>query len=633
MKKRLFLFVAIVAIVACVFAVSVSADTIKPSTSNAFGELTLFDEAIGRTDIGDKKDDGAIARTVLSDGTNYYTVPTVYLLTKGGSEANGVCLWWDFSGISAKLGYTFTVNSVIRTELPGSIDFLDSSNANSNQYRCFNGFTNVVEIKLNEGLSFIADGTFKAFQYCKALTELDVSMMNFNHPNSTYSVFEYCDSLVTVTLPEEAFVNGEGQKINYATDYMFNGCKALTTVNNLYTFMSGTNRMNQKMFNGCNALENVKIWNGVTSISSEALRGTKISSIVIPESVTTLPNHVFADCKSLQKVVFSSRLTSVGNYCFEKCTALTDIWFPSVSVSFATQVFGQVGASKNINFYFTTASVTVTFSNDSYNNDPVMNAIVKGEGTDRIKLNTPLSKKCEVFFNGHEKPASVNSCTSGGNCIVCATALAGIASEHNLVTTFTYPDGFASKGLKTTVCQNWERCTVANKTENPDPIFTSVGYSYKENTSRSGLTSGFEVKKELLDEYLSYHDGTELVVSIFVVNPTYLGESFFEDGRVVVSGNKGVIQVDISELSYENYNYFISGFSLENMQNLELAFGLLVSDGTKTELVQKTYAQNEESAIKKTYTDNSGYTLSTVTVQSVAPQMVEALLPSNEDQE
>ncbi len=634
MKKRLFLFVAIVAIVACVFAVSVSAaDSINPSSSNEFGTLTTFDGDIGNTNISQNKDDGTIARTVIFDGKNYYTIPTVYLLTEY-TKPKGEFFYLDFSEINEKLnlGLSSTTSEakkcIIRMELPTDIYYFAGADK-----ECIKGCSNMVELKLNKNLHFWDNGTPKAFSGCSSLTVLDVSMVNFDQVNSLYSIFERCTSLKKVILPEEPFKNN-GVALNYATNYMFNECGSLEEVVNLDSFFSGTTTVGYSMFQKCSKYTNAHVWDGATTIGTYAFKAIPFTSFVIPDTVTTVDGWAFQDCKSLTTLTLSKNLTSIGNYAFENCKALEKVFMPApwttTSTNRLTLGNGAFKGTKSsgVTFYLMcTEEQVATYIDQSAYTD--INTDCWKGGT--FVYNATLADKCTIFLGGHEKPASVNSCTTGGNCLVCATALAGIATEHNLVTTLTYPNGFAKNGVKATVCQNWERCTAENESEATNPIFASVGYSYREDTNRSGLTSGFTLDRDALDEFVAFNPDADLVVSIFVVNPTYLGESFFEDGRVVVAGNKGVIQVDISELSYENYNYFISGFSLENIQNLELAFGLLVSDGTKTELVQKTYAQNEESAIKKTYTDNSGYTLSTVTVQSVAPQMVEALLPSNED--
>lgn len=636
MKKRLFLFVAIVAIVACVFAISASAaDSINPSSSNEFGTLTTFDDPIGNTGISNKKDDGTIARTVIFDGTNYYTVPTVYILEESPKNSNGrvgEMFLLNFGEIGTKLGKTFNKNSIIRMEFPSDIDFICQNN------ECLNNCTNLVEVILNDGLRFWGNDTGKAFTHCENLVSIDLSGVEFEFANNTFALFEYCYKLESVILPD-GFLSGTTY-VQYDTSHMFSHCYKLETIENAYGFFGHLTTLKYKTFYNCYVLPEAILWDGLQVIEGRAFGNCgAIETVIMPNSITTIGTNetVFESCTSLKTVVMSQNVTSLGAYCFEKCTALEKVWMPAPWIEDSTQkltmsnqVFGQAKKS-GVKFYLmcTEEEMATYIDQSAYISDNSTDAWKHGE----FIYGATLADKCTIFLGGHEKPASVNSCTSGGNCVVCATALEGIATDHNLVTTLTYPNGFAKNGVKATVCQNWKRCTAENESVATNPIFASVGYSYREDTNRSGLTSGFTLDRDALDEFVAFNPDADLVVSIFVVNPTYLGESFFEDGLVVVSGNKGVIQVDISELSYENYNYFISGFSLENMQNLELAFGLLVSDGTKTELVQKTYAQNEESAIKKTYTDNKGYTLSTVTVQSVAPQMVEALLPSNEDQE
>ena len=117
MKKRIFLFVAIVAVIACLLAISVSAaDSINPSSSNAFGTLTTFDDPIGNTGISNLKDDGTIARTVIFDGTNYYTVPTVYILTEY-PKSTGEILKLDFSELTAALGFSTALNKKALSDL------------------------------------------------------------------------------------------------------------------------------------------------------------------------------------------------------------------------------------------------------------------------------------------------------------------------------------------------------------------------------------------------------------------------------------------------------------------------------------------------------------------------------------
>lgn len=628
MKKRLFLFVAIVAVIACLFAISASADSINPSTSNAFGTLTTFDDSIGNTNISPNKDDGTVACAVIFDGTNYYTVPTVYILTEH-PKTGGEMLKLDFSELTAalKLSTTLDRKSIIRFEMPSNITYLAGSDV-----ECLKSCSNMIEVKLNRGLKFWDNGTPKAFSGCSKLTEIDVSMVSFNQPNSVYSIFESCTALERVILPSEPYKNGD-TAVNYATNYMFNLCSSLEEVENLYEFTSATTKVGEFMFRGCSKFADAKVWSGVTSIGAYAFNSTAITEVIMPDTVTSMENHVFAQCKNITKVSLSKNLVSIGNYSFEGCKALEKVFMPAPWTTTSTNrltlgngVF-KVTKSSGVTFYLMCTEAQMANYIDQSAYTDINTDCWKGA---TFVFSATLADKCNNFLGGHEKPASVNSCTSGGNCVVCATALAGIATSHDLVTTLTYPNGFAKNGVKATVCQNWERCTAANESDAVDAIFVSTGYSYKEDTSRSGLTSGFSLDRDALEEFISFNPDADLVVSLFIVSPTKLtGENFFVNGALVAE--KG-IQVDISALEYDNYNYFVSGFTVAQMQSAELVFGMLVCNGEHEEVIQKQYAQGEESTTKAVYTDAKGFTLNSVTVQSVDPEMVEALLPKN-DQE
>ena len=74
----------------------------------------------------------------------------------------------------------------------------------------------------------------------------------------------------------------------------------------------------------------------------------------------------------------------------------------------------------------------------------------------------------------------------------------------------------------------------------------------------------------------------------------------------------------------------VSGFTLQYMQELELAFAIVVKVDNKVEVVQKQYTPEEVSGVKTTYTDTAGIKLDSVTVESIAPEIVEALKKEQE---
>lgn len=116
----------------------------------------------------------------------------------------------------------------------------------------------------------------------------------FSDGNKTYTVigvgggsdgaFEDCISLRTVSLPNT---------ITYIKEKAFLGCSALTSV----TFAEGTA--------------------GLTTIGSYAFGETAISSLDIPEGLTTLETHAFANMGQVTEITLPSTLTKIGENIFE----------------------------------------------------------------------------------------------------------------------------------------------------------------------------------------------------------------------------------------------------------------------------------------------------------------------------
>lgn len=66
----------------------------------------------------------------------------------------------------------------------------------------------------------------------------------------------------------------------------------------------------------------------IKAIGYRAFGNTKAKSITIPEGVTTIDNHAFAGCESLERIVLPESLTSIGEGAFSACYALKEISLP-----------------------------------------------------------------------------------------------------------------------------------------------------------------------------------------------------------------------------------------------------------------------------------------------------------------
>ncbi len=72
---------------------------------------------------------------------------------------------------------------------------------------------------------------------------------------------------------------------------------------------------------------------GVEVIPMRAFAGTKLASVTIPHSVTSIGENAFYNCQSLTEVTFTSSVsertaTVIGDYAFRACTALAKVTLP-----------------------------------------------------------------------------------------------------------------------------------------------------------------------------------------------------------------------------------------------------------------------------------------------------------------
>ena len=586
MKKKFLITLAVVAMLVCLFAISVSADTIVSSTSDAYGTLCQFDEAIGNTQISDRKDDGTVARTVLTDGNgNYYTIPTVCTLTESyknrGNGVTGEMFLLSFSEISAKLGFTVSKNSIIRIEFPSDIKFICNGNEN------LSGCANMVECIMNDGVYFWDNSSQrKVFTNCKKLKSIDVSGMIMDRAETTFAMFEYCPELEYVKLPD-AYLQDDGTYMDYNTSHMFSGCNKLKTIENMEGFFKGDKTLNYKTFYNCWVLREINLPNGLEKIDGRAIGlCNAITTIVIPDTVTVIGTGetVFESCASLKNIVFPSGAVSVGNYAFEKCKVLENIWMPGEGSTFGKEVFGQCGSGRAVNFYFTTETSTVTVTDKTFKDDPYISAINATNGDERLKYNTPLSTKCTVFLGGH------NNVNNGLN----------------------YANGFNKVGVLSCSCS---RCATLSDTESA-PIITMLGYATGEENGRITLSSGFVVDTELVDVYNSLNE-TKLVIGILFADSESLAES-------VPANLEGIMHR--TDDGFATYNYVIT-FPNADDGNYEkyATFEFVVSAFICENENYVFFSNNTDNTVVSTL--NSGFTTTTLEkIQSLEANESQALV-------
>ena len=113
-------------------------------------------------------------------------------------------------------------------------------------------------------------------------------------------------------------------------------CINLTSV----TIPDSVTSIGPEAFAKCESLTSIKLPDSVTSIGDKAFfKCTALTSIKIPDSVTSIGNAIFFDCTALTSVTLGNRVTSIGMGAFGSCEKLTSIKLPASVTSIGDSAF------------------------------------------------------------------------------------------------------------------------------------------------------------------------------------------------------------------------------------------------------------------------------------------------------
>jgi len=75
----------------------------------------------------------------------------------------------------------------------------------------------------------------------------------------------------------------------------------------------------------------------VSTIGSKSFQNNGISTITIPNSVTSIGAYAFAGCNSLTSITIPSNVTSIGGYAFEGCKGMNAIIVDPANINYASE--------------------------------------------------------------------------------------------------------------------------------------------------------------------------------------------------------------------------------------------------------------------------------------------------------
>lgn len=256
--------------------------------------------------------------------------------------------------------------------------------------RAFLGCTSLTSITIPEKVTTIEEGTF---YYCKKLKSITISedvtsigarafyncssLTSITIPQGIRSIeegtFSKCASLKSIVIPQgvtniasgydsngEVYIDNDGniRKLFFVGEApkigVFSGCTNLTSI----TIPESVTSIGSYAFSECSSLKSIIIPKGVKKIEDGTFLGcTGLTSIIIPDGVTTIGSNyyegreirnnkdgAFEDCIGLSSIIIPESVTSIASFSFSGCTGLNTIIIPNNVTSLGSFAFkGCVG--------------------------------------------------------------------------------------------------------------------------------------------------------------------------------------------------------------------------------------------------------------------------------------------------
>lgn len=121
-------------------------------------------------------------------------------------------------------------------------------------------------------------------------------------------------------------------------DYAFYYCRSLTSIN----IPNSVTSIGSSAFGACTSLTSVIISNSVRIIGGNAFQDcSALTSIIIPDSVTSIREYAFYNCKNLVSITISNNVGSIAKYSFHGCEKLISVTIPNSVTGIYSDAFSN----------------------------------------------------------------------------------------------------------------------------------------------------------------------------------------------------------------------------------------------------------------------------------------------------
>lgn len=252
-----------------------------------------------------------------------------------------------------------------------SVDFSDGVTALGQSMFAYSG---LIHIRIPGSVKTVGSGCFSDC-YSLASVELEEGITTLEN-----GVFASCYDLQWVELPST---------VTEIPDSLFNECYALSSV----TIRGPITAIGDSAFSST-ALSSIELPETLTSIGSMAFdEVTELTSVYIPDSVTYIGGQAFGDCSSLRKVRLPAGMTEIPSWCF--CGAgLTSLDLPDTVTKIGKMAFYDT----NLTSVVVPASVTTIDGSGALAPDSLKSVYFMGAAPTLNKYNDGLPEKATLYY-------------------------------------------------------------------------------------------------------------------------------------------------------------------------------------------------------------------------------------------